>query len=361
MPSPDHLYWPALAKLPLGPIKLKRAMDKLGSPQAVWKSPLNELQKIEGIGALTLEEIQHVRQTVHPEQEYEQLQKSGCQFFTFFDSDYPNYLKQIYDPPLILFYKGHPPKKETKALAIVGTRRATRYGKTITDKLATPLAKAGFTIVSGLARGIDTQAHRSALATNGQTWAVLGCGLDTVYPWENKTLFEQICETGAVLSEYPLGTPPLAVNFPGRNRIITGLSQGTIIVQCSQKSGAMISARYALEQNREVFAVPGNVDLPQSAGPNLLIKQGAKLVENAEDVLEEFAIAYAPKITAQAEIELTPIEKQITDQLTTDPLSFDLLVNQCGLPLSRLSEQLLVLELKDVIKQLPGKYYVRNV
>ncbi|MFH1428157.1 MAG: DNA-processing protein DprA [Candidatus Margulisiibacteriota bacterium] len=353
----DRSYWPALAKLPLGAVKLKRALKKFGSPKAVWEAPARDFLAIDKVGEQTVAQITDARKTIDPENELKKMQKAGVSMITLYDHGYPELLKQIYDPPVILFYKGCHPERADRTIAIVGTRKAGIYGAAWAKKLAGQLTQAGFTIVSGMALGIDTCAHKGALATGGCTWAVLGSGFDRVYPTANKKLFEEICETGTVFSELPLGMPYCSGNFPARNRIITGLSLGTVIVQCARKSGAMISASCALEQNREVFAVPGNIDNVLSEGPNLLIKQGARLVEKVEDILEEFSFSY-PQKTERLAIELSGDEELLYLQLSSEPQGFDILAARCQLPMSKLTELLLALEFKDAIRQLPGKYYV---
>jgi len=325
---------------------------------------LSGLEKIYGVGEVSLSLISDLRKLINPEQEYEKLQKANCSFITPKDEDYPELLLETYAHPYVLFYKGQRPKKveplqrKRSVIAVVGTRRINHYGQKLTEEFVTHLVGAGFTIVSGLARGVDTVAHDTTLKEGGITWAVLGCGLDTIYPPENRSLYKKICETGTIFSEFPLGTPPLPEHFPRRNRIITGLSQGVLVVQCAKRSGALISAKYAVEQNREVFAVPGNIDNPLSEGPNSLIKQGAKLVESVDDILEEFKLSY-PQQTSFFEISLTIEEKQVYEKLSAEPMQFDLLSNQLKLPMPKLAELLMALEFKDAVKQLPGKYYVR--
>jgi len=352
------IYWPALVHLPLGPVRMKKALAIFGSPQAVWEAPLSGFREIEGVAEGTLSKIQDVRARVSPEQEMEKLIKNDVQVLTIFDDGYPKLLKEIYDPPVVLFYKGQLAAEQDRAMAVVGTRLPTRYGKTMTAQLCTGLVESGFVIVSGLARGIDTEAHQTALAAKGRTWAVLGCGLDVIYPPENRALRDAMLETGAIISELPLGTPPLAEHFPGRNRIITGLSRGVLIVQSKNKGGSMISARFALEQNREVFAVPGNVDVPQSEGTHFLIKQGAKLVENLQDILDEFQLL-SPSVAAPQSFELTFEETALYDLLSPDPVHFDKLVTGSGLSISAVAEILFSLEWKNAVKGLPGRYYVR--
>ncbi|MFA5928613.1 MAG: DNA-processing protein DprA [Candidatus Margulisiibacteriota bacterium] len=358
----DRLYWPALASLQLGAVTLKRALERFGSPQAVWEAPVSAFNEIKAIRETSLEKIRGERNAIDPEAELNKLEKAKVNFVTLFDDNYPALLKEIYDPPVVLFYKGLKPERSRRRFAIVGTRHPSQYGISVTSKLSADLVNAGFTIVSGLARGIDTETHKSTLLAGGKTIAVLGCGLDVVYPAENHELYERICENGTIFSEFPLGTQPLVENFPCRNRIITGLCSGTLVVQCAIKSGAMISARYALEQNREVFAVPGNIEQPQSAGPHLLLQQGAKLVGKVEDILEELNICTQGELFpyAPAQYILDEQERQVHDLLSAEPFHFDILANRSRIPLPKLAEIMINLELKNAVMALPGKYYIKK-
>ncbi len=270
----------------------------------------------------------------------------------------------IFNPPFLLYLKGEVKKKDIDALAIVGTRRATTYGKLITRRLARALARKGVTIVSGLARGIDTAAHQGALEVGGRTIAVLGSGIDIIYPGENKKLAEEIAKRGAVVSEYSLGTQPNALHFPQRNRIISGLSKGVLVIEAPLKSGALITADFALEQGREVFAVPGNITSPNSQGTNRLIKEGAKLVECAEDILEELEFSYLKKEDKQVldrEIpSLFSEEREIFSLLKEEPVHIDSLISESNLAASRVGELLMKLQIKGLARELPGKLFVRD-
>jgi len=364
MKNNDNYYWPALSYLPLGFVKLKCTLDILGTPKKLWMAPLSVFKEIEGITDNTIDKIDKIRKEINPELEFEKLEKENIKFITFFDLDYPLLLRQICYPPMILYYKGNPPDFNRKTIAIVGTRQSNSYGEKVTLTLSKELAEAGFVVVSGLARGIDYSAHLAVTESGRATWAILGCGLDIIYPRENKKLFLKIQETGTIFSEYPLGTRPLAMNFPARNRIITGLSLGVVVVQCKIKSGAMISANFAIEQNREVFAVPGNIDNPQSAGPNCLINQGAKLVNGVNDILDEFNMRFqstkSNSLMETVSLE-TPEEKKVFDILSIDPIGFDDLLYKTNFSSGKLAEVLLLLEFKKLIKQLPGKLFVRTV
>jgi DNA processing protein len=282
---------------------------------------------------------------------------------TFFEEDYPKNLKNIYDPPPLIFFKGQIKPEDRKAIAVVGSRKTSSYGRLVTESLVESLASGGITIVSGLARGIDSISHQVALKAKGRTIAVLGSGLDIIYPPENKKLADKIAENGAVISEFLLGTKPEGTNFPKRNRIISGLCLGVVIVEAGPKSGALLTAQHALEQNREVFAVPGDIRSQGSKGTNNLIKQGAKLVSSIDDILIELneltsAPAKAERIS-MLEQALPKEEKDIFRLLSQEPYHIDKISKELGLRSSEALSFLLSLELKGLVKQLPGKVFAR--
>jgi DNA processing protein len=292
----------------------------------------------------------------------------GCksQVVALADERYPAWLRAIPNPPDVLYCDGLVEPQDRQAVAIVGARQATPHGLRATETLARELSGAGFTIVSGLARGIDAAAHRAALEAGGRTIAVLGCGLDVNYPSEHARLREEIAGCGAVLTEFPTGTPPKPLHFPQRNRIISGLSLGVVVVEAAEDSGSLITARLALEQGREVFAVPGSIDAPLSRGPHGLIKQGAKLVETVDDIVEELLPQLEtvgvpkrrPVLSKAAEIpNLSPEEHLVMDQMSRDLLHLDDLTERSGLTPARVAGILLALELKGVVRQLPGQRY----
>lgn len=338
-------YWLALNKVKgLGPVKLKKLLEQYSSAQAACAAlncPLpdvdEELRKLSGMKA---------------------------QAFTVEDAAYSQSLKNIHDPPPILYVKGALLPADGKAVAIVGTRKASRYGLEIAKKLASQLAHCGVTIVSGLALGIDTAAHQGALEAGGRTLAVLGSAIDKVYPVSNLALAKKIEASGALISEFPLGQEPDKWTFPQRNRIISGLSLGVIVVEGHYDSGALITAKEALEQGREVFAVPGNVELEQSKGPHWLIKQGAKLVETVEDVLEEFSWAgkitnYGLRITNEGRNpELNEEEAKIYKTLSYEPKHIDNIALEAGVSSGQAAGLLMVLEVKKAVRQLPGKMFI---
>jgi DNA processing protein len=311
------------------------------------------------------------------EKEVEKAVTAGCELVAFDSKDYPPLLKQIPDAPLLLYVRGDAKVLSQYAVAIVGTRRPSAYGSSVAHRLAHDLALRQLVVVSGLARGIDSAAHHGALEGQGKTVAVLGSGIDVIYPRENKRLAEEIAKSGAVISEFPPGTGPTPENFPIRNRIISGLSLGVVVVEAAEYSGSLITARLALEQNREVFAVPGNITSAQSFGPNHLIKQGAKLVDQWMDVIEEFPAevrmqllppAETPEdepIGAQATLfaaSLPPEQKAVFEVLRADQVLFvDDIASAANVPHPRVLAALLQLEMNGLIRQLPGKNFIRKL
>jgi DNA processing protein len=362
----------------VGPVTFGRLLQRFGSVEAVLGASVSGLMKVEGVGAKTAERIAASRDKFDTDAELDLADKLGVWIVHMEDPRYPPALRQIYDPPPVLYVKGTLDRADNLAVGIVGCRRCSLYGQEQSSRLAHLLAAAGFTIVSGMARGIDTAAHTGALAAEGRTLAVQGCGLSRVFPPENAKLFELISASGACISELPLRAEPLAENFPPRNRIIAGLSLGTIVVEAGLRSGAMITAKAALESNREVMAVPGKVDSPISHGPHLLIKQGAKLIETVEDVME--ALGYIGEqlkdhtaLTAKETTEKveTPLfdatrlnlkgdEKTIYDALGKEPLHIDQLIADTNLAAGTVNAGVVSLRLKGLIKQLPGSLFTKR-
>ncbi len=362
----------------VGPVSFGRILKWYGSVDAALGASAGGLARVEGIGPKTAERIVSTRDQFNTCAELERAEKLGVWIVHMADSRYPPLLKQIYDPPPVLYVKGTLGREDNLGIAIVGSRRCSIYGSEQASRFAHLLAASGFTIVSGLARGIDTAAHHGALAAEGRTIAVQGCGLANIFPPENARLFDLVSQSGACISELPLQYEPLSENFPPRNRIIAGLSLGTIVVEAGLRSGALITARTALESNREVMAVPGKIDSPMGKGPNQLIKQGAKLIESVEDVME--ALGYvgeqlkdhtaraAGEATARAEtplfdtarLELKGHEKQIYDSLGTEPLHTDQVIDQTDLPPGTVNASLMSLRLKGLIRQLPGNLFKRR-
>ncbi|MBL8057291.1 MAG: DNA-protecting protein DprA [Anaerolineales bacterium] len=341
----------------IGPAKLRRLLEYFGGAAAAWDAPAGELQAA-GLDRRTLDNLVTARRQTDLDLILHQAEAAGAQVLTWETPDYPRNLLSIAAPPPVLFVRGKLTEADEWAVALVGTRRATSYGREIARELAGGLAASGVTVVSGLARGIDAAAHRAALEAGGRTIAVLGCGVDVVYPPEHRELAQAIARSGAVVSDYPLGTPPDAVNFPPRNRIISGLSKGVVVVEADEDSGALITTDFAAEQGRDVFAVPGNINQRASRGANKLLQQGAKLVLGVTDVLEELNLAQAAERQAvQAALPLDNLEQQVLEQLAAGPAHVDELCAQLSLPVAQVSSALALMELKGLVRALGGMSY----
>ena len=344
----------ALALCPgIGNKTLLGILEQFSDPHEAWQASPAACKAL-GWSDKQVEAFVLHRKKVSLEKIQEDLAKANIKLFTIYDEDYPMLLKEIPNPPTLLYVRGSIPQSEL-AIAMVGTRHPTPYGKVIAEKLAEDLAGYNINVVSGMARGIDSCAHRGALM-KGETVAVLGCGVDVVYPRENAALMEEIINHGAIVSEFPPGTNPEPGFFPARNRIISGLSKGVLVVEAAKKSGSLITADFALEQGRDVFAVPGPVTSKNSAGCHYLIKNGAKLTAEVQDILEEYG--YMPMINEMHDRSLNDKEKAILINLSYEPKHFEELLSKTGLHIGALSKILLQLELKNEIKQLPGQYYV---
>lgn len=330
-----------------------------GSFAEVWHA--NKFPPALGIPETLGESFREGRRNLEPERLFDHMQKKNIRVVTRRDKEFSPNLLQIMNIPCILYYCGELLHLQEKSIAVIGSRMATQYGLKMASRMAGELAEAGLTIVSGMARGIDGAAHEGALARHGKTVAVLGSGLDRPYPRENQRLFAEICERGLAVSEFPLHTPPLPSNFPVRNRIISGLSLGVFVIEAQVQSGSFITVDYALEQGREVFALPGPVDSPNSMGPLRLVQTGAKLVITADDVLEELGFEYRQGLFKRQKEQvqlLTVMEKRVLQHLSWEPAHIERLLEICP-DIQDIYEALLVLEMKGLIKQLPGKYYVR--
>lgn len=355
--------WLALSTVPnVGPIRFTSLVKHFGSPEAVLSASEKELSDFPDIGPVIASNIKRKVDWELAEKQLELMEKNQVQLLTFRDEAYPENLKSIYDPPPFLFKKGEIKNEDKNAIAIVGCRAASQYGKQIAEKIGRELAKRGITIVSGLAWGIDSIGHLSALEENSRTIAVFGSGLDIIYPSENKKLAERIILNGAVLSEFFLGTKPEKQNFPRRNRLISGLSLGVVIIEAGVKSGALLTARHALEQNREVFAVPGNIGTKTSEGTNRLIKQGAKLVTSVEDILEELNLFAESQEKRPPEIDFSSLpdtEKNIFQLISNEPYHIDKIAQDTSMTTAQALSVLLSLELKGLVKQLSGMMFVR--
>ncbi len=358
-------HWLTLSMIPgIGATRCQKLLKHFGSPQAILGANLDELQHVDGIGEYTARQIVSTRDKLDVEKEISRIKKQKVSIVTFSDDNYPVNLRSIFDPPIVLYVKGELLPEDRIAIAMVGTRRPTTYGKMVAEKMSRELAEREVSVVSGLARGIDTSAHKGALSCGGRTIAVLGCGIDICYPPENRALFDEISERGVVVSEFPMGTRPEKMNFPVRNRIISGLSLGVVIVEAGHRSGALITAECALEQGREVFAVPGNIFNLGTKGTHSLIKEGAKLVENCEDIIEEIrclrdVLPVSPAIKCLREVKLSPEEERVYNLLSFEPIHIDLISKQSGLAINRVSPVLINLEIKGKIRQVAGKMFLR--
>lgn len=360
------IYWVWLNSIPgFGPVRSGKLLEFFEHPKNIWNASEAELNKA---NFLNRQAIKSLMDGKFREDAYKNLKVAKDQkidIITIRDENYPYYLKNIYDPPIILYVRGNILKNE-KCIAVVGARRATYYGIKMAESLSYALAGVGLTVVSGMARGIDTNAHKGAKET-GRTIGVLGCGTDIAYPPENRGLISEVTQKGAVISEYPPGTPPVPSNFPARNRIISGMSIGVVVIEAGERSGSLITAEFALEQGREVFAVPGNVSSMNSKGTNKLIKDGAKIVTSVEDILEEL-INYGitdsvdTKHSYKAYDEtlfkgLNSEERKLVECLKLEPLHIDELTKKSGFNIKVVGSLLVMLELKGVVEQIPGKIF----
>jgi DNA processing protein len=349
----------------VGRITYNKLITHFGSPEKVFSASHKELMGVEGIGKKTANSIKSFKFEDEAKKELDRIEKSKTDVLTIADTEYPSSLKAIFDPPPVLYVKGKIIKNDAIAVGVVGSRSPTVYGKLITEKISKGLAEMGITVVSGMARGIDSIAHKSAINCGGRTIAVLGCGLNVVYPPENFNLMDEIANNGAVISEFPISAKPDKMNFPQRNRVISGLSLGVVVVEAAEKSGSLITARHAVEQGREVFAVPGSVNSPKSQGTNRLIKMGAKLIEDAGDIIEEFSpdVRSFLKPAEKKQIEdndLTEDERFVYSFMGAEPEHIDTIIERSNLPVGMVSAILVKLELKGLIRQLSGKMFVKE-
>lgn len=349
----------------IGPVRVKALCEALGSPEAVLGAPADVLSRVRGIGPKIAESLAEQAGRLDAASEEEKAARLGAKLVTPLDGGYPEPLRNIYDPPLCLYVAGEWQASDARALAVVGTRRMSKYGEAQTERLAAGIAKAGFTVVSGLARGVDTVAHRAALSAGGRTVAVLGGALDKLYPPENRDLARAIAAgRGAVMSEYPMGRSPDRTTFPCRNRIVAGLSRGVVVTEAPVDSGAMNTASQALEQGRSVLAVPGRVDMEGARGPNKLIREGAVLVQEVADVLEEFEGLFPASAIARENqrqdirqrLPLSPEEERVVRALWREPeMDLDELARRAELPVQRLLTLSLQMEMKRILRRLPGR------
>ncbi|MCP4229706.1 MAG: DNA-protecting protein DprA [bacterium] len=358
----------ALSLVPgVGPIVFKRLLAEFNSPEDALAASESRLQQIYGIGPKIARAISGFAADEAIEKELEKADKFGADVIILDDSRYPPLLKEIYTPPLVLYVKGDLKRLAEQNVAVVGTRLVSGYGKKAARYIVKGLAEAGCGIVSGLARGVDTEAHRAALAAGGPTFGVLGCGVDVVYPPENRKIFGEVAERGALISEFPMGTRPDGKNFPRRNRIISGLTQATVVVEAPMQSGASITAAHALQQNREVFAVPGNIFAEGAKGTNALISRGAFVAACADDVLEVIAPEKVKtdetkkKPKPPPDVELDDREKAVLEVMRDDRLHIDEIGQALEINASELAQLMTVLEIKAIVIRYPGKFFERGV
>ena len=352
----------------VGPVRVRQLLEHFGEAPAILRASKQQLHQVRGIGEDTAEALAGWEKSVDLTGELKRIADYGCHILTQTDEEYPESLRHIYDPPIVLYVKGRLTAKDKNAVAMVGSRQTTHYGLEVARKLAYQLAYVGVTVVSGGARGIDTAAHQGALTAKGRTVAVMGTGINIIFPSENVELFERIAAQGAVITQFPFNRNADKQSFPIRNRIVAGMTLGTVVVEAALTSGAMITANFATEYGRQIFAVPGRIDSPRSKGCHELIKRGAKLCEGAEDILSEFEYLFpasnrppAPNETGVLPaIALSENEQKVYDALSQEEISIDEVIRHSGLPSSSVSVSLLGLEMKRLVKQLPGKMFLRN-
>ncbi|MFP3928663.1 MAG: DNA-processing protein DprA [Desulfobacteraceae bacterium] len=359
--------WLSLHLIPgLGSRSFEKLLERFGSPDAVFRAPLREIRSVKGLPGEVAERIAKKDWTTDPDEELRKLEHIQGRLVTFMDPGYPRSLRYIPSPPMVLYLRGKGLEQGQDRIAVVGSRSPTPYGLKTARRLARDLAAAGLGVVSGLALGVDAAGHEGALEAGGKTVAVLGTGVDVVYPWTNRRLFSRILEKGILISEFPLGTPPEPGNFPARNRIISGLSRGVVVVEAARRSGSLITASMALEQGREVFAVPGSVNTMKSAGCHFLLKNGAALAENAVDVLEALGLEGESGMRRDGEAgeavpaaAMTETEERIWELLGDDPVHIDEITRSARLSAGEVLGILTKMELTGLIEQLPGKFFVR--
>ena len=359
MTSADELkYWVGFSKMPgIGRVKISQLLGHFTTMENAWKASAGELKRA-GLDSKTVDNIVNLRPRISLDAEIDGLKQHKVKVLTYDSVAYPQRLREIYDYPPVLYVRGNLLPEDECCLAVVGTRRATVYGRQVTEEIVSDLARNKITIVSGLAKGIDSVAHRAAIEAGGRTIAVFACGLDIVYPAENAKLAREVMEHGALISEYPLGTRPKADNFPRRNRIMSGVSLGVLVVEAGESSGALITANQAVEQNREVFAIPGSILSPASRGTNHLIQEGAKLVRNYVDVLEELNLAImAQQLEMKELLPADETESLLLKQLSHEPTHIDELCRNSGLEAALVSSTLTMMELKGMVKHVGGMNY----
>jgi len=355
----DLRYWLGFNSVNgIGPARLRALLDFFGDIERAWRGSFDDLREA-GLDRRSLTNLVEARQHLDLDQLLRRLEQSGAHVLTWDDDDYPASLRTVYDPPPVLFVKGAITTEDAWSVAIVGTRNPTAYGREVARQLAADLVRNRVTVVSGLARGVDAQAHRAALDGGGRTLAVLGCGVDVIYPYEHRRMAQEITEAGALISDYPLGTLPEAGNFPPRNRIISGLSLGVVVVEAGVTSGALITAQFATEQGREVFAVPGSILQRNSEGANRLIRDGARPVLSVEDILQELNLKQvAQQAEARTLFPADETEALLVSHLSSEPRHIDDVAHVTGLPMATVASTLTLMELKGLVRQVGGMSYV---
>jgi len=358
----DKLYWIGFTLVKgIGAVRFQRLLERFGSGESAWHAAPVDLAGA-GLSRKMIERLVALRQKVDLPQLWDQIHAKDIKVLTWLDEAYPQRLKEIEQPPPVLYLRGDLSPEDTWSVAIVGTRRVTPYGRQVTEEIASFLAANGVTVVSGLARGVDAIAHSAALKAGGRTLAVLGSGVDKIYPPENRGMADQIREHGAILSDYAPGTPPESSNFPPRNRIISGLSMAVIVVEAGETSGALITAEFAAEQGREVFAVPGNILAPQSKGTNKLIQRGAHPFLGVNDIMEALNLTrVGQQKAARKVLPSDEVEAKLLEAVGEEPLHVDEIRNKTGLPVEKVSAGLVMMELKGMVRQVGNMHYVREV
>jgi DNA processing protein len=364
--EPRHAYIALNLIEQLGPVRLRQLLSHFGTAEAVLRASETELQRVQGIGPEVAAGIAAWEGTVDLEGELRRIREYGCQVWCQEDDEYPPLLREIYDPPIVLYVKGELRKGDRNSIAVVGSRQTTAYGQEVARRFAYQLAYTGVTVVSGGARGIDTAAHQGAISAGGRTLAVLGTGINLVFPPENRELFGRIAENGAVITQFPFNRPADKQSFPIRNRIVAGMTMGTVVVEANLTSGAMITANFAVDYGRQVFAVPGRIDSPRSRGCHELIRKGAKLCEGLEDILPEFEYLFPPANRVDATgpgrspgLALSESEQSVMEAMSGGEWEVDGLVQATSMPASAVSVALFSLEMKRLVRQLPGRRFVR--
>ena len=357
--SEPRQYWVAFSLVKgIGAVRFQALLNYFGDPQIAWGAPAGALREA-GLSEKVIENVVELRSSLNLDQVWEKLEAKGITVLIQTDENYPRRLQELDQPPPVIYMRGELTSEDEWAVAVVGTRRATAYGRQVAEDVAGTLARNGVSVISGLARGVDSISHQAALQAGGRTIAVLGSGLDRIYPPENKRLAEQIVTRGALISDYPPGTPPEASNFPPRNRLISGLSLAVVIIEAGQTSGALITAAFAADQGREVFAVPGNITSPGSKGTNRLIRDGAQPLLHPEQILEALEMTMvAEQRTARVVLPADAVEAQLFEALEQEPLHIDEIRSRTDLPIERVTATLTLMELKGMVRQVGGMQYI---